>query len=87
MTVDDKELKGAIDALVAAKRAALEMDRGPRIDVISSFIDLEIERFEKITTNLPKPNPAIEVLNDLFRMTLQEVWVEESSGLSAQHTL
>jgi uncharacterized protein len=87
MTVDDKELKEAIDTLVAAKRAALEMDRGPRIDVISSFIELEIERFEKITTNLPKPNPAIEALNDLFRMTLQEVWAEESSGLSAQHTL
>jgi predicted nucleotidyltransferase len=73
-TIDDEELKRAIDALVAAKRAAVEMDRGPRIDVISDFIEQEIVRFEHITANFPKQESSTAALNDLFRSTLEEVW-------------
>ena len=73
-TIDDEELKRAIDALVAAKRAAVEMDRGPRIDVISDFIEREITRFETLAANIPKQEASIEALNDLFRSTLEEVW-------------
>jgi predicted nucleotidyltransferase len=86
-TVDDEELKRAIDGLVAAKRAAVEMDRGPRIDVISDFIEREIERFENITANLAKQELSTDALNDLFRNTLEEVWPIVSVGFPAGHTV
>jgi predicted nucleotidyltransferase len=73
-TVTDEQLRRAIDELVVAKRAAVEMDRGPRIPVISDFIDEEIKRFESIATNLPKQDTSNDALNELFRNTLREVW-------------
>lgn len=77
-TVIDSDLRQAIDALVVAKRAAVEMDRGPRIAVISDFIEAEIVRFEQILANLPKQDTAIDALNELFRSTLTEVWATQS---------
>lgn len=73
-TVTDAELRQAIDTLVTAKRAAVEMDRGPRIAVISDFIEQEIQRFENITANLPKQESSTQALNRLFRNTLEEAW-------------
>ncbi len=72
--VDDAPLRQAIDELVTAKRAAVEMDEGPRIPIISDFIDREIIRFENLAANLPKQETSIDALNRLFRTTLEEVW-------------
>jgi len=73
-TVTDAELRQAIDTLVSAKRAAAELDRGPRIAVISDFIEREMPRFENITANLPKQEASTAALNELFRNTLEEAW-------------
>jgi uncharacterized protein len=77
--VTHEQLRRAINDLVVAKRAAVEMDRGPRIPVVSDFIEVEIERFEGIATNLPKQDISNDALNELFRNTLTEVW--GTSGL------
>jgi hypothetical protein len=50
------------------------MDRGPRIPVVSDFIEKEIKRFESIATNIPKQDTSNDALNELFRNTLIQVW-------------
>lgn len=42
--VDDSSVRAAIDDLLERKRMGNELDRGPRIDVISDFLQTEIER-------------------------------------------
>lgn len=73
-TVDKAELRAAIDDRVTAKRAAVEMDKGPRIPIISDYIDREIVRFENISATLPKHESSSDALNELFRRTLTAVW-------------
>lgn len=73
-TVAEPRLREAIDDLIRAKRAGVEMDRGPRIAEISDFIDAEITRFEQVAATLPKQESSVEPLNELFRHTLTEVW-------------
>jgi predicted nucleotidyltransferase len=73
-TVTDPRLRQAIDELVIAKRAGVEMDRGQRIPVISDFIEDEILRFQKMIDTIPIHDPPNEALNQLFRTTLNEVW-------------
>ena len=73
-TVGNLQLRQAIDDLVSAKRVGVEMDQGPRIPVISNFIEEEIIRFENIVADLRKQETSIEALNQLFRNTLEEVW-------------
>jgi predicted nucleotidyltransferase len=76
-TVSDPALRAHIDELVSLKRAGAELDRGPRIPAISDFIECEMSRLEKIVSNGPEIAPPIEVLNGLFRSTLDEVWRNE----------
>ncbi len=59
-------LRGEIDALLEKKRAAAELDRGPRIEAISTFIDRELDRWEG---GLPwhKQLTPVEPLDELFR--------------------
>lgn len=73
-TVVEPQLREAIDDLVRAKRAGVEMDRGPRIAAISEYIDAEIAKFEQVAATLPMQESSVEPLNDLFRHTLSEVW-------------
>ncbi|MHC4214967.1 MAG: nucleotidyltransferase domain-containing protein [Planctomycetota bacterium] len=72
--VESSELKKGINDLLEAKRIGKELDYGPRIEVISNFIDAELERmeneqFEKRTGKCP-----VEKLNELFRNVLEEVY-------------
>lgn len=73
-TLDSAELRSAIDELVAAKRAGNELDEGPRIPVISEFIEVEMARFETREDKRRNDMPAVDELNTLFRATLEEVW-------------
>lgn len=73
-TVEDAALRQAIDALVTAKRAGVEMDEGPRIPIISDFIAREIVRFESLAAHMAKQETSIAPLNQLFRAMLHEVW-------------
>ncbi|MDP2276699.1 MAG: nucleotidyltransferase domain-containing protein [Nitrospirota bacterium] len=66
-------LRTAIEDLIKQKRAGAELDRGPRIPVISEFIDSEIERLIKGVMAPPNAAP-IEEMNHLFRSVLHTIW-------------
>ncbi len=72
--VKDAALKRAIDDLLARKKAGEELSRGPRIPVISEFVESEIERLRAQQFYNKKPKADIELLNVVFRDTLKEVW-------------
>jgi uncharacterized protein len=70
--VKSPKLKEAIENLLERKKRGHELDREPRIQVISDFVESELERLEtKVIVSKPKPD--IEKLNELFRMALNEV--------------
>ncbi len=71
-TVDDPAVRTAIDDLVADKAAGVELGMGPRIPVLSEFIDSEFERIESTPFSRTPPRPPVESLNQLFRAVLQE---------------
>lgn len=62
-------LRAAIEALVARKRAGLEDDAEPRLPTIHAFIADELERQAALRFPNPEPRP-IEPLNALFRTAL-----------------
>lgn len=76
-TVHDSRLRSAIRDLVSAKRAGAELDRGPRIPALSDFVESEMARLEQTVSDRPNGAPRVEVLNELFRSTLDEVWQNE----------
>jgi predicted nucleotidyltransferase len=73
-TVDDPSLRSTIENLISAKRAGEELDRGPRVAAISDFVEVEMARLEQTGANRPDGAPAVDALNQLFRVTLNEVW-------------
>ena len=67
-------LRKAIDELLKKKLAGEEMDEGPRIAAIHSFVESELKRLDgKFSAKKPR-KPDIESLNKLFRASLDEVW-------------
>lgn len=72
--IHDDDLLKAIDALVIRKREGAELGRGPRIPIISQFIEYEIKRLENSSFDIKKNKGQTEKLNDLFRNALKEVW-------------
>ena len=73
-TVSDPTVRQSIYELVEAKRAGAELDRGPRITILSDFIEREMARLEITAIDRSDPAPPTELLNVLFRDTLHEVW-------------
>ena len=67
-------LKTAIEDLILQKRAGAELDEGPRIPAISDFIEAEIARHEAQEERYKTNAPPYEVLDQLFREALEEVW-------------
>lgn len=73
-TVPAGGLRDAINELVAEKANGAELDRGPRIPVISDFISSEIDRLESIRFERAPIAQPIEPLNDFFQRELSEVF-------------
>jgi predicted nucleotidyltransferase len=75
-TVDSPALKSEIEHLVAAKRGGQELDRGPRIDAISDYIEQELDRLDgiKFGDGYIKPAGPIDDFNRVFRNALNELW-------------
>jgi predicted nucleotidyltransferase len=63
-----------IAQLLAAKRAGVELDRGPRIEALSRFIAAELERWEKNGVIHQQQPSASGKLDELFRATLAKAW-------------
>ena len=72
-TVTEPELKAAIERLLAAKLAGEELSYGPRIDVIGSFIDREINRPRSVA-QYADGSPMAERVDVFFRKTLARIW-------------
>ena len=74
-SLEEGDLKCAIDGLLARKLAGDEFDLEPRISVINEFIEKETPRLETYakSLNIQVKDPTGH-LDDLFRKTLQEVW-------------
>lgn len=68
------KLKQEIEALVKSKEQGEELDYGPRIPVISDFIDREIKRLEGKQFPDDTDQRSVDQLNGLFTSALNEVW-------------
>ncbi len=72
LVADQPELRAAIDALLDAKKRALEMESAPPVPALDEFIVRELARLESVA---PTPSHQIsghEALNALFRRILDE---------------
>lgn len=67
--VDTPELLNSINTLLARKIAGHELDRAPRIDTISEFIESELYRLESVIVE-DIVRPGSDKLNELFRSSL-----------------
>ena len=76
--VDKLPLKSSVAKeianLLAVKRAGVELDRGPRIEVLSRFIEGELDRWENNSTIHQKRSVNSDKLDKLFRVTLAKAW-------------
>lgn len=70
----DGELKEEIEKLVFLKKAGHELAYGERIGIISNFLKDEFSRLEQVKFEGRVVNYEIDVLNDLFREGLVEIW-------------
>ncbi len=72
--VHEQNLKHEIEALLKRKKDGQELDRGPRIPEISGYIERELERLETATIGHEKPKQGTDILNELFRWSLNAAW-------------
>jgi predicted nucleotidyltransferase len=72
-SVRSPELRRAIEELLERKKAGQELDSGPRIEVISEFIERELRRLETELKVDERVKPDSEKLNKFFRSALDEV--------------
>jgi predicted nucleotidyltransferase len=63
----DADLRDAIEALLAQKRAGTEQDAGPHLPVIHAFIDAELEQQAALQFPEGPERPGTEPLNTFFR--------------------
>ncbi len=72
--LNDSKLRTEIGRLLLAKRAGAELDRGPRIEPISEFIEHELERW--VGSDIADHERTVSGyrLDELFREILTEVW-------------
>jgi hypothetical protein len=74
-TIESDELLSEINALLDAKRSGRELDLGPRIELIHSFIEEELRRYEA-AGGFGKGRPAkgVEKLDSVLRETAEMAW-------------
>ncbi|MBF0411307.1 MAG: nucleotidyltransferase domain-containing protein [Desulfamplus sp.] len=73
--IDDNELKNAVNKLLWRKKEGQELDREPKIAVISDFIESELELLKNKRFNENNNVPNTEKLDELFRWVLNELWL------------
>jgi len=67
-------VRRSIDELLIKKSAGVEMDEGPRIAPIHSFIEEELKRLDRKFFGKRARDPNIERLNNLFQFALKAAW-------------
>ena len=73
--VTDSNLYNEIKRLLDRKKSGEELDIEPRIDVISNFLEEQMDYYKEYVKHInDKESADISVLDNLFRDTLKEVW-------------
>lgn len=73
--VKDPNLYNEVKKLLYRKKSGEELDIEPRIDVISNFLEEQMEYYKEYVKHVnEKEHADISILNDLFINTLKEVW-------------
>jgi len=73
--VKDVEVRQAIDTLLERKIAGEELNEEPRVDVLNDFLSKKIDFYSEHIGEIDTiDRPQTEILDDLFRATLSEVW-------------
>ncbi len=69
------EIRIVLDDIIMLKKAGEVLDPNPRTEFINPFVETEMEHLEQYVkeVSVNKSDPT-EVLNQLFRETLDEVW-------------
>jgi len=72
---EGSDLREAVEALLARKRAGEELDLEPRIGPINDYLEERIAYFERTAPRMPTGDgQRDERLDELFRRALTEVW-------------
>jgi predicted nucleotidyltransferase len=71
--LDDSDVKPAVQDLIRRKRAGEELDRGPQIPVISTFLARELDRLSGLQAP-PAAHPSSAGLDQAFRECLIEIY-------------
>lgn len=67
-------LRSAVQDLLARKKSGRELNEGPRIDVLSEFLEAELARLERDMKNVGhEKKPSTEALNELFMALVGEI--------------
>lgn len=83
--VADPTLRLAIDRLLAAKEAGTEAQYSPRIEPISQFIELQLERWEtRQIASTPVPGMT-DALDGFFLDALKGIWGSQFGGSNEHH--
>ena len=73
--VHDPMVKAEIEKLLARKIAGEELSEEPRIAILNDFLEEKIRHFNEYVQKLPRsPQPDTDLLNELFKESLQEAW-------------
>ena len=72
--ITDSNLKKIIQKLIEDKKEGKELSYGVRIPEISNFIDEKIQYFNQKKFNFKRIHPDTEILNKLFRNSIEEIW-------------
>jgi predicted nucleotidyltransferase len=73
--VNDVELRREIDTLLERKMAGEELREEPKVEVLNEFLHEKIEHYSEHVGEVDTVDrPQTEVLDALFRKTLNEVW-------------
>jgi hypothetical protein len=80
--LDDGEVEAAVQDLIRRKKAGEELDRGPQIPVISSFLVRELDRLAERQAPPATPTTAAG-LDQVFRECLIEIYGDRIPKTSA----
>ena len=72
--VENQALKSAIADLLVKKKSGQELDRGPKIPVIDTFIEEELKRLSLENRERPALSSDIARLDELFHKALAQAW-------------
>jgi predicted nucleotidyltransferase len=74
-TIDSPELEREVMALLEAKRSGRELDLGPRVEPIHSFIEAELKRHQSSSDfGKARATKPVGKLDALLRSTLEAAW-------------